>query len=76
MGDIHYVTRDGIVKTSLGSGDGVVHSGGLIYAVSGFEGTRYILFLMGEKKKENEIFKDFATPMLQAGSYCHTMQEL
>jgi hypothetical protein len=61
-GDFHYVMRDGIVPPTLRNGDGVMHSGDIVHAVSGFEGTRYILFLMGEKNKEAELLKDLVMP--------------
>ena len=57
-GDLHDLTREGTIPTTANTGDGFIHTSSIVHAVSKFEGTRYILGLLGESLDSQDIFQE------------------
>ena len=54
-GDLHYVTRNGIIKTHPGRGSAVIHGHNIVHGVDSYEGKRYIMFFLGTPAMKQEM---------------------
>ena len=60
-GDLHYMTGDGVFREHPGRGSSVIHGGKVVHGVDAYNGTRYIMLLLGQT--------DYAPDMLPAFGY-------